>query len=121
MPLAADLIPLDRQRDHVGIGQAEVRRRAESSGGSNPGQLTSPEVRTGPRTYRASAGSLRQLVGVLLGGELLRSLEDVLEVALLNRQRPQDELANLVVAGGLVHRLQHRPVAELGAWGASTR
>src|SRR3954452_9191564 len=70
-----------------------------------------------PKRRSGSGSGSGCLVRILLGGELARALKHVLEVALLDRQRPGDELADLIVPGRLVHRLQDRPVTDLGGLG----
>src|SRR3954452_21759534 len=68
-----------------------------------------------PKRRSGSGSGSGCLVRVLLGGELARALKHVLEVALLDRHRPRDELAHLIVPGGFVHRLQDRPAPDLGS------
>src|SRR5262249_31121194 len=57
--------------------------------------------------------ALLRLVRVLGGGERLRPVERLVEVALLDRQGPLHELADAGVARLLVHGAQHGPVPDL--------
>ena len=100
----------------VPVDAAEIARRAADEGVAVvPGALFYPDGRgtsnirlsfsmvdedADRRRHRAARGArLARLVRILLGRELPRALEHVLEVPLLNRQRPRDELADLVVPG----------------------
>ena len=66
-------------------------------------------------TGLSSFGGL--FVRVLVGRELERAVEHLLEVTLLDWQRPVGQLSQLGVAGLLVHLRHDRPVADLAGLG----
>src|SRR4051812_45820109 len=65
------------------------------------------------RTATTATRKLGRLVRVLLGGELERRRPHGVEMALLDRQRPLDELLHLGLAGALVQCGEDLPVADL--------
>src|SRR6476469_9090977 len=82
-------------------GAASARARC---GRESPPQPASPMAASAAATTPAYLR--RRLVRVLLGRELERRLANRLEVTLLDRQRPRDELGDLALRGPLVERAE---------------
>src|SRR3954451_16691884 len=90
--------------------------RAAASFACSFGPL-SPPPHPARRTTTATTRKLRRLVRVLLGGQLERRGAHGLEVALLDRERPLDELLHLRLPGTLVERREDLPVPDLAGLG----